>query len=336
MHKLRGSAILVAILLVTAVGVVGLSFGRILYLQVTTSSKYESGISAYYAAESGLEEGFLRYRYDRNSQLPATLSDKDWISKTNDYVRKNVSSRLVIKEDLQRATTLTSNADQIYDLRIGSKVKDVSSNIETDGLTAVDTNPKNTDFATSGSPYYIERDTTKKIDLADALNGEDIDLYFKSYKTTDTGLSVFNDEKCVLIEAKIVGESGGEVKELKRLLKNSACTYPTTSFTLEAGTTSDYSYTADSAVVTSLKAAMNYSAYNFSSATLYLKPIGADIAYKLSLHNSSNSVHLASAMTTVTATGYYGGVARTLQSKIAYQNGSLFDLYDYVIFDGTN
>ena len=57
-------------LLITSIGVITFGIGRALFVQTQTGALYENGVMAYYAAESGIEEGFLMYRYNQNSEIP--------------------------------------------------------------------------------------------------------------------------------------------------------------------------------------------------------------------------------------------------------------------------
>lgn len=345
MQKKRGSAILIAILLVTGIGTVAFSFGRILYLQVASASRYENGAGAYYAAESGLEEGFLRYRYDRSTQQPLMSGvATDWLTKPGNVDRYNLSDGKTIGDNssgMVKTVAVSDLSKQYYDLRMGSSIGNISSNDSTDVDPAFIT----ADYATSSdSPYYIPRDTTKKISLGDLyLGGDDLDLYFRSYPNMTGYTHSLAKKECTLVEVKLVGQIDGasSPEQYKAMLYNPStnCDYARDLIKLDS-TLGDqvnvkYNYlgSGDYSFKSVLRYAMGLGSFHYSNATLYLKPIGADIAYKTK--DSAGLSDLHSGYTTLTSTGYYGGTARTLETKIDYQNGSLFDLYDYVIFSGS-
>jgi hypothetical protein len=81
------------------------------------------------------------------------------------------------------------------------------------------------------------------------------------------------------------------------------------------------------------------------SLTLALKPLSASSAYNVSasiglmktkcqslvLDCNKASSAVAGPFTTITSTGYYGGVTRKLVANVDRQSGTLYDLFDYVI-----
>ena len=340
MQKKRGSAIVIAMLLVTAVGAVGFTFGKVLNIQITNETLYENGVGAYYAAESGIEEGFLRYRYDRNSvatptegQVPTFLGlphpAQRWLSLPKNVIRANLTSSIVygnsttgvLKSSL---AGITDPNTQYYDLRMGSVIGGTVGN-----LAAPTLDPN----------YHIARDETRKIGLGSIFNvGDDITLSFRI--TPLSGVSnppVFDNDKCTLIEAKLELQQvqNGPIIEKKKLISNTdhsvVCPYGTiiTDYT----TTIPYILPASNiATVTFLKNLMAGSA-SYYQATLFLKPIGSDIDYSLTETGPAVAQNpLNGANSVVTSTGYYGGVARTLRADINLTSGSLYDLYDYVIY----
>jgi len=112
----KGSAILIALLIVALVGVVGFGVARIAIVQIRIANINDSALRAYHAAESGLEYGLLQYKINQN----AVLSEE---------VRNNPSTTKVVKSmgglPAQNATPLCQNnstpcqlppADQSYTL----------------------------------------------------------------------------------------------------------------------------------------------------------------------------------------------------------------------------
>jgi len=351
MQKARGSAIVIAMLLVSAVGTVGFTFGKVLDIQISNSSAYESGIGAYYAAESGLEEGFLRYRVSQgkdavatDGQVPTFYTDthpsQSWLVLKNNVIRTNLSGNAIIgdgKKGLSKSTSLTDLNAQYYDLRMGS----ASDKFESIG-----------NLQTVPSEYHIIRDATAKIDLGNIFStgvGSNITLFFSIPKNSGVdNPPVFNNDQCTLVEAKLELQEfdGGPIVEKKKLLKNSnsgVCSLYSSIISDSSGkTTIDYTLVpyptvpaGRIAVVSDLKTKLAPST-PYSRATLFLKPIGSDIDYMISETNSypekikQNPLH--NTFSIVTSTGYYGGVARTLKADISLKSGALYDLYDYVIF----
>lgn len=326
MRKERGSAIVIAMLLVSAVGAVGFTFGKVLDIQIDNSLVHESSIGAFYAAESGLEEGFLRYRVGHGSSAtvyadktggqvpPFSDSAKQWLSAPTNVMRTNLT-------DIKLASNATTGIDksstfglselnaQYYDLRMGSA------------------------SGTSAS-YSIARDETLKIDLGDMFSNfvySDLKLSF----TTSESLAspaLFKNGNCTLIEAKfqLQAYAGGPVIEKKKLLRNPVCS--DSSIISDYSATLDYAMPIDTAILDRLKTKMIGSA-TYSRAALFLKPIGSDIDLTITETGLNKDQHpLNGSSNKIVSTGYFGGVARTLEANISSQIGSLYDLYDYVIF----
>lgn len=355
MKKQRGSAIVIAVLLTTAVGAVAFGFGKTLALHLTNESLYENGIGAYYAAETGIEEGFLRYRYGRAEDtkvspfLPAFAGlanpAKEWIDAEDNVVRSDLTSKSVIGNSAQlvRGVDKTSlvlfNAQvtdpnhQYYDLRVGAKTIGENGTVGNAGSGVPD--------AQLDPEYTIARDESRKIDLGGYFidGSRDLTLNFKMIPPFATA-DGFDFTNCTLIEAKFEFlTSTGDVIERKKLLKNSssACRYARAGIITEAlagSTTVDYVVTGNVAKVTGLKTKID-SILPYSRTTLFLKPIGSDINYSLILPNNPAVLAanpLNNQKSTITSTGYYGGTVRTLEAKVDLSSGSLYDLYDFVIF----
>lgn len=341
MQKARGSAIVIAMLLVTAVGAVGFTFGKVLNIQISNETSYENGLGAYYSAESGLEEGFLRYRYNRDAQVPSfspplsgKTSSQSWVDSTDNIVRANltlgnlVTSLTAIGENRKVITDMTSSPNylnsQYYDLRMGSAVGTTAGNLNA--------SPLDPDY----SNYHIDRDETKKIDLGGIFNtgmNADINLSFKIDPLSTVAISpIPANHKCTLIEAKLeLQPLSGPVIEKKKLLYNdSSCNYGT--IISDYSTAAAYTMSAGIASITYLRSKIAPSIF-YSKATLFLKPIGSAIDYSLTeTGTTSVQTPLNGANSVITSTGYFGGVNRTLEAKIDRSSGSLYDLYDYVIF----
>jgi hypothetical protein len=71
----RGSALIITMLVVTAISATAFGLSRIFLADVRIAASLEDSLKAYYTAEAGVEEGLLRYRIDRNNtQLNDTVT----------------------------------------------------------------------------------------------------------------------------------------------------------------------------------------------------------------------------------------------------------------------
>jgi hypothetical protein len=79
-----------------------------------------------------------------------------------------------------------------------------------------------------------------------------------------------------------------------------------------------------------------------SKITLTLKPLYYDAYIGISTaacltpnacNNNDKGIVMPGPFTNIQSTGYYGGVTRTISANIDRQSGTLYDLFDYVIFE---
>ncbi len=341
--KQKGSAIIIAMLLISAVGAIAFSFSRSLFIDIASVSIYENGISAYYSAESGIEEGFLRLRMDKNAELPF-LSDKNIAMAANgSVIRSDLTNTQVLELNQGLGVdknTINDYSDlhQIYDLKIGSKVAMIGPTDSTGDVSTALANYK--PDKNTNKEFLIPRDESKKIDLSNIFISSDVDLAFKSFLTDDSiNLQApFNDQRCVLIEAKIVGKPiGSKVSDEKKIVFYSS--YPGCNYTsvfnkndLGPGYIRQYGLSGDSVVSIQNIKSIIWPTTILSEAELYLKPIGADIAFSLTRNNPVSDAMFYGMTTKIESTGYYGGVARKIEATLDRQSGTLYDLFDYVIY----
>lgn len=317
----RGSAILIAVFLITAIGAIAFSFGRVLFTEVASSSIYENGIGAYFSAESGLEESFLRYRYDQAADVPLS-------GDINNVYRYNLTNQSGGPSGVEvaKGTALADqyNPKQMFDLSMNPAVDAYGRDVNGDGAIGY-LDLENSSYATkdSYSEYYISRDESKKFDFSPVFDLNDADLLFQPIAGTAVSSPAYlNSINCAVVEVRITGEYGGEIKEKKNLFANPACTYP-------SSLSYDKQYQSDEShfLISDLKTRI----WNvpLDKATLTIKPIGADI--KIMFKKTTGGT-LYGPFTMVNSIGYYGGLSRTLRAEIDRQSGTLYDLFDYVIY----
>lgn len=329
--KKRGSAILIAVFLVAAVGSVAFGIGRMFLAESNLANIYESSTVAYYAAESGIEEGFLRYRYKKNTELPLLTGEYD----SSKVSTNNLDSVTQGNDTLTHFYGTVSDNIRYYTLSMNYKVNyyGQDTNVPTNGFNETDLQDQGIVYP---KEYRVTKDEAIKIDLSDtATGGKDVDFYTRF--TTDDG---FTFEKGTdFIEAKLTGETPFGMKELKVAL-TPATTLPSTLF--PAGSyiqlsdpdgDGNYKLTNLVSIIRSTTSLKDVSPIFNSGTTveLYLKPIGCSIRVGL-VPGNTPSDKIAGPFSTVKSTGYYGGVTRTLEAKIDRQAGTVYDLFDFVLY----
>lgn len=128
MEKCRkGSAILIVMLLITVLTSVALTVGYLAMAEVSMETSSEDGAMAYYAAEAGIEDGLLRYRYDNNVEVGSFDTTAPLVERVNvtDGQRLHNTDSAADKFDDTNPTNPPSEAmKQFYDLRIYYKTDD--------------------------------------------------------------------------------------------------------------------------------------------------------------------------------------------------------------------
>ena len=361
MQRERGSALVIAVLLVSAIGTIAFSFGKVFLAGLSNMTVSSDGIYAYYSAESGMEEAFLRYRYDMNAEVPFsawTLNDTD-----NKVFRSDLSdndafsSGSLTGAGINKTIVITDFAKQLYDLRMGYIGTDGVPFWGDDPLNAVLKNKRlsstgviDNKYGDSSIVLTISKDDAVKIDLTSldlSLSDNDLILYAKMSDLAATA------EKA-MIEAKLTVYAGTQTNEYKTIIssdRTNSCTFlgRSDNVACQKEIIPAVQINANPLVlkVTNLLSAWRSAGLptliNGSKVTLFLKPLYYDA--KLGIITSgcqlvgnpcfskTKSEIIPGPETYITATGYYGGISRTLTADIDRQSGTLYDLFDYVIYD---
>lgn len=319
--KMRGSAILIAIFLLAAVGSVAFGIGRLFLSESSLASLYENSTIAYYAAESGVEEGMLRYRYDKNSDLPPTginRNDLDW---NPDYPERAQAN----EDDNYQPSDFSRH---IYGMKVkylgdyyGFETADVGSVFNALDLLRPD-------YA-SHKEYYIKKDEAVKLDATsvspDPLNADGSSAH------GDIDLFVYSDSGCAnpFIEAKVTGSApilGKMERKVSLISTGNTFTGPNISPTTITSGVKTYGN-----LLTTMRNSAGYPAFSTNKVELSLRTINCGAFIGIKPRISSDKI--VQPFTSVKSTGYYGGITRTIEAKIDRQAGTVYDLFDYVIYD---
>ena len=318
----RGSAIIIAFFLMAAISGVTFAIARLFYLDTSAADIYENSSIAYYAAESGVEEGLLRYRFDRQSVVGAT----------NKVNRTNLNDLTVSLVDPNASLSTIADANQksIFDLKMDYKTRFYGNEKVADPQNALDGNDlTSANVSDYGEEYLVLRDESVKIDITDTI-GDSSDAKFMVVMHnyyTDQG---FNKNKS-FIEARVVGTVGSSDQEYKKILvSNNFLNFDHLSMVqMERGSGQGLDYYYKEQLFNKITGSVSFNILDKKRVFLYLRPIGCDILIGLA-PSPGNSI--SAPYTTVKSTGYYGGISRTLEAKIDRQSGTVYDLFDFVTY----
>lgn len=169
----RGSGLLATILLVASIGVILASMSRLAIQSLDQVTTFEEASMAFAAAEAGIEEGLLRWRYDRSIEIPDLSGGMDrsqFVARRVNLATGQVTENVPIAVGLDTAQeTIT---DPLYDLRIWYKARSIG------------------DPDLLGTPAYPERlvkDGVLELDVTD-LAGLTIRISFRTNNASQTQL----------------------------------------------------------------------------------------------------------------------------------------------------
>lgn len=395
--KKKGSALIVAMLLIAGVGAVSFGIGRLLFIETTTATLYENGIPAYYAAESGIEEGFLRYKFNRNAEVPISTSAA-WSLTGNLVFREtlNYDPALGTQINMGGANGATApgidtnsplasyqKSQQLYHLRMGYLGTPQESGLVRPWMghdignvaypTVLGADDRLDRMETWHPNYYagdyaglrIVKDNSLKIDLShiDFLTVNRMHAGFSFQKSTTSSWTA--QELCqATAELKISVTDASGVKEYKELLShNPADCGPRLGIDqnkllligpepLDYSNDNKFVYLYTPNLLDLFARAGDSLPNNPTSVVLTLRPLFYDTTimlfsvtdggahcddYPAVVHADNPDCvvrgHIPPGpFTYISSKGYYGGVTRKITANIDRQSGTLYDLFDYVIF----
>lgn len=290
----RGSSLILVLLIVS--GIVTVIFGvqRVTLVQFNQSNREEDNVSAYYAAKAGIEDGLIRYRFERN--VETTPGNVYRYSVTNGTpeateVRETSSIQGV---DGYRPT------DQYYDLKIGYKTDRINVdagsgalNFTADRKIAKDDTIQLTGFSSRTAPYFLRY--AFKFDPN--CSTEDLSRSFVQVeRITDIGV----------LTQVTVRPTGGQ-------FDSSA-----TAQNLPVSTAGD--------LTSSIRFRPYYCQVEYAMATTNTNDGNGA--------SGNTAAEFDSLTTTITATGYYGAAKRTLIGTVDRQTGQLIGVYDFNAYSG--
>ncbi|TSC94105.1 MAG: Uncharacterized protein Athens101428_417 [Candidatus Berkelbacteria bacterium Athens1014_28] len=324
-----------AILLSAIIGSAILGISAVAFRQIATVDKYTSGTFAFYAAESGIEEGLLRFRFDKNAEIPAsiTTSSADPLARKPLNVYRNflaeVPMRLLDSDGGVTGGYTASDRRQIYDLQVYYK-QNYTGDDKAPPLGQI--SGKDLADPIYSADYKIAKDNAETFTILSdpsVVKSNDIYLYWKWVSSSCNSTS-----RAVEIKAKVVDATGSGDDEYTMLYSNPRCPplRNATPAILFPGTANVY-YPGNE-----LKSAMGISAKTVLSITL--KPVGntADsgdgIYFGFDQGDATKNGRTAGLTSTIDSTGYFAGTSRKITANINRQNGTILDLFQYVIYKG--
>ncbi len=309
----RGSALIMVMLVVAGITTIVFATQRIALVQFSQSVREEDNLAAYYAAKAGIEDGLLRYHFDRNVQ-----TEDESMFRFDITGGTAPDSAGLVPYEIPADTPISDGVDgdfdpshQYYDLAISYKTKTI--NIDDNGTpifspdfaVAADETLTLTGFPTSNSPYYLRY--AIKFDSA-CVNVSQARVTLQQVITRQDG-SEYSGQ--VLVESfQAVLNSQNE------LVYDSAANVANLPIRTAVGD-----------LVSSVRIRAYYCGfqYAFATSTTIDGPGGG-----------AADPEFDSLISEILSTGYYGGAKRTLVAAVNRQTGDLIGIFDYLLYSGGN
>ena len=368
--KKQGSAILIAILLVTAIGALAFSFGKILLYDIANAGIYENGVGSYYSAESGVEEGMLRYRDNQMTEVPSqsfSLSSK--IGANGKVFRSDLTNKIIQTSDtntpndysgMSKTTLVSSNVNQYYDLRmgyVGSSDNQPFWGNDLDSPSGLDLNDLgDSNYGSTTPSLNVGQDQVIKFTIPPSLNlsSNDLLLFAAFPGIADINKAILKVSAVVenptlltptQYEEMIAYNPDGAA--LPGNLGGSSSDYARPTFTTFVGGAASMPALSVSGLLTQLLGSppqLNstielsirplYNNARIGLTTTNCQTFNSSIGYNSSCDGTDSTV-LPGPITKIISSGYYMGSVKTLESDIDRQSGTTYDLFDYVIYNGS-
>ena len=350
--KKKGDALVVAMLLSAIIGSAAIGLTAIAFRQVNIAETYNNGLAAYYAAESGIEQGLLYYKFDKTVEIPKKI-DTTYFNDPAKLLRRPANSyRNFMDQAIMRQPSGVDDASnvgvkvgfngndkvQTYDLQTyykqafnGDDPKDPRGE-----LTALDL----ADYAGS-TAYKITRDNemvfTINSDPADKTVNQ-IYLYWK-WIAPCVSADCINNSRALEVKLKVKEVSPSGQDEYTMLFQDPrTLRVPRAELPVEvSGLTGVFTPLSGK----SLQEAMHITAFTVTEMTL--KPVGNTagsedgIYFGFSQSPAGAPARNTSGLTTtIQSIGYYVGNSRQIVATVDRQTGTILDIFNYVIYKGGN
>ena len=329
LKKKKGSALLIAIMLsaVFAAAIVGVNAMAI--RQLNTSKTYSNGLVALYTAESGVEEGLLRYRFNKNAEVPANMAviptDPERripaLAYRNflDYEKRGMISSRVDPTNLFGEVLAYSGKDmsQVYALQLYYGQKYFGA-VDANDLRNLDPN---------NPSYKIIKDESKTFTIP--TDQGNLALYWRWLQDCNSS----NRPHALEIKLRVSRPDPVSGQDTYTAVFNDTrCRITNGS---DPSSTNPGTPRVD--VIDNLKGRMNITSKTIVEMTLHpVSKVSNNDGIIFGYSQDNGNTQVAGPITTVRSIGFYRGTTREMTANIDRQSGTILDLFNYVLYKGGN
>lgn len=301
---LRGSSLVLVVVVMAGIIVVVFGASRLTLVQYNQANRDEDNVFALYAAKAGIEDGLLRYRYNRNAEteLKVTNTGKDKVARYN----LTTGSSAGEVDEGSPASAGTKPTDQYYDMKLNFRVQ---------SLGDFDFNPKS---------------ILAKDDFLEISGFEEKDrLYYLrlAFKFYEPGLTT----PC---------SNPGALVQIQRVVEGTSDSY--TQVTAKPGSNGVYDSKDSSNIEVNVISSPPELATTFRLRPYYCDVAyaiatteginGRGITNEGAIIDGDSGPLFGGLKSYITSTGYYGEAKRTLIGEL--EGGELIGVYDFTLYSG--
>jgi len=134
-NKNQGTALLVTVLLAGAIGAIAFGIFKIANSELSVGTKDEEGIEAFYAAEAGVEDALMRFKFIDSGDLEIPVGARE---DTTQVDRIDINSGLV-ESNIEYTKEVEVDVDKyIYDLKVWYKMREFTTTLKKDESVVLD------------------------------------------------------------------------------------------------------------------------------------------------------------------------------------------------------
>ena len=290
-------------------GIIIVVFGasRLTLVQYNQSNRDEDNIFALYAAKAGVEDGLLRFRYNRDAETSSTAT-KTFVAR---YNLTNGRSEGEV-EEASTAPATYKQTDQFYDMKLNFRGQQIGSFDDTNAgknpPLEKDATLELTGFPAEGTDQYFLR---YRFDFVDGGSGcEGALVQIQQVQQTSSSSSVSFDQVTVKKQPTTMSVDSTEASQPGNLY-----------IRVNPGTGNE-----------GLTNMVRLRAYGCK--VRYAMATSKDNSGRGSGQDSDEGPNFDSTKSTITSTGYYGAAQRTLIAEIDRVSGQLISIYDFNLYAG--
>ena len=295
MNKNKGTALLVTVLLIGAIGAIAFGVFKIANSELFVGTKQEEGTEAFYAAQAGVEDALMRFKFSDSGRLEIPDGARE---DTPEVLRVDIINGSLGNQDYNDKSKNPESDKYIYDLKAWYKTDKFEIMLEKDQSVILDVS----DFVDRGNLLVRWAPQGPGVDVKNSK------LWYRLYDPEGasrdprddlkrdffTYLAYYNEGNNPAIRP------GAPLENFPPLPPNTPNPFKTRGF-----------------------------------KTIKFKAFGDDNSkIKLIVRSTNDDALIGGPNLYIESTGYYGDTARKLKVTVDRASKSVLDIFDYVIYSG--